>query len=269
MTNSHALKALITLTTDFGDGSPYVAAMKGVILSVNPDVCLLDLSHRIPPQDIRHAAFFLASALPYFPPHVLHVIVVDPGVGTERAVLYVELGGHRLLVPDNGCWTEMARGVAQPPTVIRLAERRYWRQEVSATFHGRDIFAPVAGHLSLGLDPRQLGPAVNEWVRLGTPAPTHGPDRLAGKVVFVDDFGNLVTNIPGKAFTAWHDRTVRITVAGHEVLRRVRTYGEAEPGSVVALVSSSGTLEIAVAHGSAAVRLGAHVGAPVEVQLIS
>lgn len=265
----HPDLSLITLTTDFGDGSPYVAAMKGVILGVNRGARLLDLSHRIPPQDIRHAAFFLAGALPYFPTGVLHVVVVDPGVGTERAVLYVEVGGHRLLVPDNGCWTELAHGIAQPPTVIRVTERRYWRPEVSATFHGRDIFAPVAGHLSRGLDPRQLGPVTSEWVQLQSPAPVLGPERLAGEVIFVDDFGNLLTNIPGAAFTALQDRAVRITVAGHQVPRRVRTYGEAEPGSLVALVSSNGSLEVAVTQGSAAARLGVRAGAQVEVQVIS
>jgi S-adenosylmethionine hydrolase len=260
--------SLITLTTDFGDGSPYVAAMKGVILGVNPDARLLDLSHRIPPQDVRHAAFFLASTLPYFPFVVLHVVVVDPGVGTERAILYVDVGGHRLLVPDNGCWTELARGTAQPPMVIRLAERRFWRSEISATFHGRGIFAPVAGHLSRGLDPRQLGPVTGDWVQLQTPAPQLGSDRLAGEVVFVDDFGNLLTNIPGATFAAWHDRAVHITVAGQEVPRRVRTYGEAEPGNLVALVSSNGSLEVAVAHGSAAAHLEVGVGAAVEVLLL-
>src|SRR5438876_1113538 len=191
--------ALVTLTTDFGDGSPYVAALKGSVLTVRADVTLLDLSHRIPPQDVRHAAFFLRAALPYFPREVIHVVVVDPGVGTERALLYVEAGVHRLLVPDNGCWTELARGVAEPPTVLRLAEPRYWRPQVSATFHGRDILAPVAGHLSHGLDPRQLGPPAGAWVRLEVPAPTLGPDRLAGAVVFLDDFGHLLTYIPGAA----------------------------------------------------------------------
>jgi len=259
---------LITLITDFGDGSPYVAAMKGVILGINPDARLLDLSHRIPPQDVRHAAFFVGAAIPYFPREVLHVIVVDPGVGTERALFYVEVGAHRLLVPDNGCWTGLARAVAEPPTVIRLAEPRYWRPEVSATFHGRDILAPVAGHVSRGLDARSLGPPAREWVTLEVPPPTLGPDRLAGEVVFVDDFGNLLTNIPGDAVTAWRDRAVRITVAGHEIPRRVRTYGEAEPGTLVALVSSSGMLEVAVSHGSAATQLGARVGAPVEVRLV-
>src|SRR5437016_4606392 len=109
------LEPIITLTTDFGEESPYAAAMKGVILGINPSARLLDLSHQIPPQDIRYTSFFLAAAIPYFPPGVLHLIVVDPGVGTERDLLYVEVHGHRLLVPDNGCWTELARG-AQPPT---------------------------------------------------------------------------------------------------------------------------------------------------------
>ena len=259
---------LITLTTDFGEDSPYVAAMKGVILSINPAARLIDLSHQIPPQDVRQAAFFLASALPYFPAGVIHVVVVDPGVGTERALLHVTVAGHRLLVPDNGCWTLLARAVAGAPAVIRLAEPRYWRQPVSATFHGRDILAPVAGHLSLGTDPRALGPAVSQWVELEERPPTVEADRLAGAVVFVDHFGNLITNIPGDAFMALAGRPMRVMVGGHEVSRRVRTYAEAEPGALVALVSSAGTLEVAVVQGSAAKRLGIGVGAPVTVTTI-
>jgi S-adenosyl-L-methionine hydrolase (adenosine-forming) len=260
---------LITLTTDFGDGSPYVAAMKGVILGINPQARLVDLSHHIPPQDVRHTAFFLRAAVPYFPHEVLHLVVVDPGVGTERALLYVEVGGHRLLVPDNGCWTELAQGVAEPPMVLRLAEPRYWRPQVSATFHGRDMLAPAAGHLSRGLDPRQLGPPARDWVRLEMAAPQLGPEQLTGEVVFIDDFGNLLTNLPGDTFTAWGDRDVRITVGAHEIERRVRTYGEAEPGTLVALVSSAGTLELAESQGNAAARLGIRVGAPVAVTRLS
>src|SRR5712692_570889 len=119
---------IVTLTTDFGEESPYVAAMKGVILGINPNARLVDLSHQIPPQVVRHAAFFLASAIPYFPPGVIHVCVVDPGVGSDRALLCVEVAGHRLLVPDNGCWTELANPSGQAPIVIRLADPRYWRQ---------------------------------------------------------------------------------------------------------------------------------------------
>src|SRR5689334_6880379 len=142
---------IITLTTDFGSRSPFVAAVKGVILSINPEARLVDLSHEIPPYDIRHAAFFLADAVPYFPPGTLHVVVVDPGVGGERAILHVTVGEQRLLVPDNGCWILLARG--QSPSVIRVSEPRFWRPVVSSSFHGRDIFAPVAAHLGLGVNP--------------------------------------------------------------------------------------------------------------------
>ncbi len=257
---------VITLTTDFGEGSPYVAAMKGVLLTINPRARPLDLSHAIPQQDLRHAAFFLRSALPYFPPGTLHVVVVDPGVGTERAALYVEAAGQRLLVPDNGCWTELARTAPEPPRVIRLAESSYWRPAVSATFHGRDVFAPAAAHLSLGLDPQRLGPPLTDWVRLDFPQPALGENVLAGEVLFVDRFGNLITNIPGDAYAAWADRSVRITVGGREVARRVSTYGEASPGTPVALISSAGLFEVAVVQGNAARELNAGPGTPVRVE---
>jgi S-adenosylmethionine hydrolase len=255
---------IITLTTDFGEGSPYVAAMKGVIIGINPAARLLDLTHKVPPQHVRHAAFFLAGAVPYFPPDVIHVIVVDPGVGTQRALLYVEVDGHRLLVPDNGCWTRLVSPLSRP-IVRRLTEPRYWRRPVSTTFHGRDILAPSAAHLSLGVAPASLGPLTEDWVRLDFPSPVLTPDRLAGEVVFIDDFGNLLTNIPGEAFRAFSGRRVRIAVGEQEVTRIVRTYGEAEPGTPVALISSSGELEIAVNHGSAAVVLQAGMGTRVVV----
>src|SRR5262245_5025923 len=162
---------IITLTTDFGADSPYVAAMKGIILGINSQARIVDLSHHIPPQDIAHAGFFLTAAIPFFPPGVIHVVVVDPGVGSERAVLYVEAAGHRLLVPDNGCWTEFAQILPAPPVVRRVSESCYWRPTVSATFHGRDIFAPVAGWLSRGLNPENLGPLVSNWAHLEMPAP--------------------------------------------------------------------------------------------------
>src|SRR5689334_23663128 len=149
---------LVTLTTDFGGGSSYVAAMKGALLTVNPAARLVDLSHDLPPQDLVATAYFLADALPWFPTGTIHVVVVDPGVGTERHLLCVEWRGQHLLVPDNGCWTALIAD-NERPTVHRLAERRFWRPEVSATFHGRDILAPVAGHLSLGVAPADLGPA--------------------------------------------------------------------------------------------------------------
>ena len=257
---------IITLTTDFGTAGPYVAAMKGIILGINPDVRLVDLSHDIPPQDVRHAAYFLAAAVPYFPAGVLHVVVVDPGVGSDRALLCVEWEGQRLLAPDNGCWTLLTRERA-PTAVYRLEEPRYWRQPVSPTFHGRDILAPVAGHLSLGVPPHLLGPAAKEWVQLAEPAPSLGKNRLQGEVVFVDRFGNLITNIPGAACPLLTEGRMQVIVEEQEVPRCVRTYAEAEPGVLVALVSSSGRLEIAVRNGSAAQRLRAGVGTVVRVEL--
>jgi S-adenosyl-L-methionine hydrolase (adenosine-forming) len=258
---------LVTLTTDFGTGSTYVAAMKGALLAVNPAAHLVDLSHSVPPQDLLFCSFFLRSTLPFFPTGTLHVVVVDPGVGTDRAVLYVETGGQRLLAPDNGCWTALASLATDPPRVVRLTQQRYWRPSISPTFHGRDIFAPVAGHLSRGLDPQELGPPVTSWKELSWPAPRLAKDVLEGEVLFVDDFGNLLTNIPAEALEPWHGRVQSVDVGGHEVRRQVRTYGEADPGAIVALISSAGMLEVAVAHGSAARTLGASVGTPVRVEL--
>jgi S-adenosylmethionine hydrolase len=255
--------SIITLTTDFGDDSPYVAAMKGVILALNPAARLVDLSHQIPPQDVTHSAFFLPACVPLFPAGTIHVIVIDPGVGTDRALLYVEIGGQRLLVPDNGCWTTLIGD--QAPIVIRLEEQRFWRQPVSHTFHGRDILAPVAGHLSLGADPHLLGPAVSEWVRWEEPRPSVKPNELVGEVVFVDHFGNLISNIPGDAFRALATRPVRISIGGQEVRRRVDSYAQAKPGELVALISSSGRLEIAVVNGNAARHVQAKVGTPIQV----
>src|SRR5262249_30138985 len=186
---------LVTLTTDFGTASSYVAAMKGALLQVCPGVTVLDLGHEIAPQDVRHAALFLQGALPWFPPEALHVVVVDPGVGSERAILYAEVGEVRLLAPDNGCWTWLP-GADSPRRVIRLAEPRFWHPIVSATFHGRDIFAPVAGHLARGVPPEDLGPVVTEWQKLPLPPPVVMKDACQGEVLFVDHFGNLITNLP-------------------------------------------------------------------------
>jgi S-adenosylmethionine hydrolase len=265
--------------------------MKGVVLGINPKARLLDLSHQIPPQGVRHAAFFLRSCIPFFPSDVIHVIVVDPGVGTDRALLYVEVEGHRLLAPDNGCWTELARGASRPARVIRLSASRYWRNPVSPTFHGRDILAPVAAHLSLGVEPHNLGSIAQEWVRLDIPSPTLEAGRLIGEVIYVDHFGNLITNISKAVLGAMLSRPnsdqaelskssagresmppselaagpVRIAVGNQEVTRRVRTYGEAPPGTLVALISSADLLEIAITGGNAAERLQAKVGTLVSI----
>jgi len=257
---------LITLTTDFGEAGPYVAAMKGVILSLQPRARLVDLSHVIPPQDLRHAAHFLEGCLPHFPAETIHVVVVDPGVGTDRAALCVEAAGQFLLVPDNGCWCPAVARLTSQPTVRRLAESRFWRPEVSTTFHGRDIFAPCAAYLTLGVLPSALGPEVKEWVHLQVPAATIERGSIQGEIVFVDPFGNLVTNIPGEAFLALAANPVQIQAGPVEVRRVVRTYGEANEGELIALVGSDGYLEVAINRGNAARRLELGVGDPVLVR---
>jgi S-adenosylmethionine hydrolase len=254
---------LITLTTDFGTDSPYVAAMKGVILNINPTARLVDLSHEIPPQNLRHVSFFLAESLAWFPPDTIHVVVVDPGVGSSRALLYVAVAGQRLLVPDNGCWTLLAESHTRTLRVIALDQPRFWRPQISSTFHGRDILAPVAGYLSLGIQPAELGTPMTSWVQLPWPTPARCRTGVRGEVIFVDRFGNLISNIPGSVLGT---RTWEATLPGiPRPIRRVRTYADARPGDLVALISSSGLLEVALVQGNAAQELQAGPGASVHV----
>ena len=149
--------SIITLTTDFGSGSHYVAAMKGVILSICPAATIVDIAHDVPPQDIRRAALLLDDVADWFPPETIHVAVVDPGVGTDRAIVYARIGQQQFIAPDNGLLSRLAARTP-PPKLIRLSEPAYWLEHVSTTFHGRDIMAPVAARLALGLDPDRLGP---------------------------------------------------------------------------------------------------------------
>jgi len=259
------MPSLITLTTDFGQSSPYVAAMKGVILSVNSEARIHDLTHAIRPQDVRHASYFLAASVPYFPAGTIHVCVVDPGVGTERAILLAEAGGQKLLAPDNGCLSNVLRGLGGAPIVRRVTEAKYWRHTVSATFHGRDIFAPVAGHLSRGIESARFGPPASHWLQIETPVPNMTANQIRGEVIFIDDFGNLITNIPGEMVP---HRPAALSVGKKRLkaFQWVQTYAKAAPGALVALISSDGWLEIAQVGGSAARMLRGTVGVKVVVK---
>lgn len=256
---------IITLTTDFGTGSSYVGQMKGVILSIDPAAVLVDITHALPPQDIRQAALVLEEVAPRFPAGTLHVAVVDPGVGTARPLVYAELGPQRYLAPDNGLLSRLA--LATPPTrVIALTNPAYWLPQVSRTFHGRDILAPAAAHLSRGLPPEQLGTPGARLESLAWPPVTHGARRIEGSVLQIDAFGNVISDI------TWQDLTAReppdavsVVCGGEAVTGLVRTYADRPPETLVALVGSSGRLEVAVVGGSAARRLAVRIGDPVVV----
>ncbi|MDI6854350.1 MAG: SAM-dependent chlorinase/fluorinase, partial [Deltaproteobacteria bacterium] len=195
-------RPIITLLTDFGCRDAYAAAMKGVILGINPQVCLVDLTHEIPPHDIAAAAFVLAEAAPFFPPETIHLAVVDPGVGSARRGLAARARGQFCIGPDNGLFHFLFQG-APDLAIFSLENPAYFLSEISATFHGRDIFAPVAAHLSRGLALEKLGPVVDDPVVLPVAEPVFGRDRAEGEIVYVDRFGNLVSNINWQRLSDW------------------------------------------------------------------
>lgn len=256
---------ITTLTTDFGVSSPYVAAMKGVMLSINPQLQLVDISHSIPPQQIAIAAMALADTAPLFPVGTIHVAVVDPGVGTARPIIYAELGSQRFICPDNGLLDRLAD--RHPPTkIIQITEEQFFRHPVAPTFHGRDIMAPVAAHLGLGLDPTLLGPPLTELRKLAWPGVTRMANRIEGRVVAVDSFGNLITNITREMLVgAPTDESVTVRCDEHETHGIFTTYADQPPMTLVALIGSNDQLEIAIVEDSAKIMLGVGVGAPVEV----
>jgi S-adenosyl-L-methionine hydrolase (adenosine-forming) len=252
---------LIALLTDFGTADGYAAAMKGVILSRAPRAPLVDLTHDVPPHDVRAGAWALGQAWPWFPRGTLHVAVVDPGVGTSRRALLVEADGQFFLAPDNGLLGWVLAGARR---ALARELRADWpgARVPSATFHGRDVFAEAAGRLAAGsLTPAQAGPIVRDPMRpaWASPAPSGG---RRGEIVHVDRFGNLITNIPSAALAALRGPAVRV---GRRVLDVARTYGDAEPGAAVALAGSAGMVEIAVREGRADRRLNRRRGDAVEV----
>ncbi len=256
---------IITLTTDFGIGSPYVAQMKGVVLSINPAVTLVDLTHGIGAQNVRQAALVLEEVCARFPPGTIHVVVVDPGVGTERAIVYARFGEQHFIAPDNGLLSRLAARAA-PSTIIRLENRQFWLPEPSHTFHGRDIMAPVAARLSLGLEASALGPRQRQLVHLEWPEARIVADTIEGEVVAVDSFGNLVTNITAEQLQQVPDpaqATVRCDE--HETQGIFQAYADQPPMTLIALVGSSGKLELAIVNDSARMMLGVREGEKVTV----
>lgn len=255
---------IIALLTDFGLKDPYVGVMKGVILRINPEARIIDLSHDIPPQGILDAYFLLSNSYPYFPDGTLFLTVVDPGVGSDRRILAVETDAYTFVAPDNGVLGFLKKE-GKIRRAVAVQNPRYALAPVSHTFHGRDIFAPAAAHLSRGLDLAKLGPATDHIHRIAPPAPRINREGvLTGEVVSIDRFGNLVTNIPGEPIASADSVEIRI---GKTVIDRLaRSYAEGRKGKLFAIVGSTGNLEVSVNKGNAAEKTGAEVGDAVRVR---
>jgi len=259
---------IVTLITDFGHRDVYAGVLHGVILGLYPHLRVVDLAHDVRPQAVLEGAFLLESAYRHFPAGTVHLGVVDPGVGTERTIVAMETPLALFVAPDNGLltvvWEHLLPEERDTARIVELDKPHLWRTQVSATFHGRDIMAPVAAHLASGMALAEVGRARQELLLLPESRPTHHEDgTLQGQVVHVDRFGTLATNIPAAQVAAGP-----VTVeAGGVVLRGLaRTYGERPAGELLALIGSDGRLEIAVREGSAAERLGLEIGSPVWVR---
>ena len=254
---------VVTLTTDFGAGSGYVAELKGRLLHATTPFTLVDISHDVPPHDIRAAAWLVGQGSGAFPAGTLHVVVVDPGVGTARRLVWARFGtpeAHQeFLCPDNGVLALVQRRLP-----LHVARRIDIPPAAAATFHGRDVLAPAAARLIDGDGADAFGPAITNLERLHWPQPKHADSEIRGEIVHVDHFGNLITNLPASLLPRL-TAAGRLRVGADEVTTIVRTYGEATSGSVVALVGSQGFIEAAVVEGRAAERLGAGVGTKVTI----
>ncbi len=260
---------IVTLLTDFGTADYFVGAMRGAVLAANPLARVVDITHEVPAYDVEAGAFTLCAAFETYPPGTVHVGVVDPGVGSARRAVAAEGGGHLFVGPDNGLFGHVYERLGSF-RVFHLTNESYFRREVSATFHGRDIFAPVAGALSRGVNVEEFGPQVFDFVRL----PSAGVERdaagaLAGSVIHVDRFGNCVTNITREHLTGdSFERGAHLVIGGREVRRFRRFFAEAEgdAGEPFAVWGSAGLLEVAVFRDSAARLLGVRRGDRIEVR---
>ncbi len=261
---------IVTLLTDFGLRDHYVAAMKGVMLSLNPDLHFIDISHLIPPQDVASGAFALGQAFSCFPPDTIHLAVVDPGVGTERKAIAVFGGGYYFVAPDNGLLSYVFAAV-EDFSAYEITADHYFRKPVSSTFHGRDVFAPVAACITKDIPLRQFGPRLEKPVRIPIPAPSKLSEMLVqAAILAVDQFGNLVTNLPPHELPAYGGgtRACKVLAGKREITTFRRTFGEGKPGELFLVPGSSGYVEIVVRGGSAASELGLRPGAPIGLVFI-
>jgi len=258
---------IITLTTDFGHEGSYVGVMKGVILSRLPDARIIDISHTIHAHYPPEAGFWLARSWRYFPVGSVHVAVVDPGVGTDRSILVAESNGHIFIAPDNGLLQPVLMDSNSSPLIYQLSEA--WRETLdwpasSATFHGRDIFAPLAAAIACNqVKPADVGPAASSIMPCATGAPLLAGNEASGVIIAIDRFGNLITNIDSDLLNAFR---IPVVHAAGSSFRFHRTYGNCEPGEYMALINSFGVVEISCVESSAAEALGLCRGEPVTIR---
>jgi S-adenosyl-L-methionine hydrolase (adenosine-forming) len=250
---------MITLTTDFGTADWFAGTLKGVILGINPRVHIVDITHEVPPGGIRAGAFALAASYRYFPAQTIHLAIVDPGVGSPRKLLVVRTANYVFVGPDNGVLS-YAMANEKLKEVHQITEKRLFLQPVSQTFHGRDILAPIAARLSKGISTRKVGPVVSDYVRLDWPRPKKRGTTAVGEIIYIDRFGNALTNIDDAVFSRLHAARCEVSLNVEWRCRIRSSYQEVPIGKPVAVVGSSGFLEIAVNGGSAARSLGLKIG---------
>ena len=257
---------LITFTTDFGLSDHFVGIMKGVVAGIAPAARVIDISHDVAPYNVTEAAFIIAEAWPYFPKRTIHVVVVDPGVGSARRPILAEAGGHFFVAPDNGVLSMVFD--AAPHKVRVISNPKFMRREISRTFHGRDVFAPAAAHLAKGAQAAAFGKLIHDYIRAGIARPARlGPASWRGTILKVDRFGNLITNFAASDFAGINARPFEMRAGAQRIHRLALTYAETEVGDLFVIVGSSGYLEIAANQTSAAGLLGCSAGAPVELNL--
>jgi S-adenosyl-L-methionine hydrolase (adenosine-forming) len=259
-------RRIITLLTDFGSVEHYAAAMKGVLLGICPEAQLIDISHEIPPYGIADAAFTLAQAWKCFPEGTVHLIVVDPGVGSSRRPIVVEAAGHCFVAPDNGVLTMLYDAI--PVHEVReITAAHYFRQPVSRTFHGRDIFAPVAAHVAKGVRPEAFGTSIGDYRQLGFSKPSRtGEKTWAGTVLKIDRFGNVITNFDSEIWLRPGADLFQIRAGSRLIARIASNYAEMPPGEPFVIAGSAGYLELSLNQGSAAAAIGARSGDSLELR---
>lgn len=259
--------AIITWLSDFGSASGYPAAMKGVALSICPTATFVDISHDVARHNVREGAFLLWMTAPYFPDGTVHCAVVDPGVGTDRRAIIIKTPKHCFVGPDNGLLLPAAARLGDFSVYV-IQNAQFFRAEISHTFHGRDIFAPVAAHLANGVAPEEIGPLTQEWVKLSFGQGIRRTNALEGEVIYIDSFGNVITNISGDLLPRATKATLIVeTARKSSSARYARTYGDFPPDELIVTVGSHGHVEIAVVRGSAAQRLRLHAGDSVKIHL--